>query len=212
MATQENNLVRGSIGGWIYSVDPVTKKQVIRRKPKKVRNPQTPAQESHRAAFIDIVRLSSRMTEAHLIGLHRHAQRMKLRTYADFRHLNRDCFIPDGQIDYPRVVLSRGPVAPVFVRQLQLGDDGRLLLAFEPCLGQPDAAPDDELYLFVYDAASGAAFLAPPVRRSAGALDLRLPDECAGARRHIYAFLRDRKGRTSDTIYVPWTPSFVESL
>lgn len=217
MATMQGDKIRGTIGNKIYSVDPVSKKQVVRSKPKKVRNPKTEAQQAHRNSFVDIVRLSSRMTDAHLVGLHHHAQRVKLRTYADFRRLNKDCFSPDGLIDYPRIVLSRGPVATVSVNKVHLYDNGVLQIDFDPCLMMGKAAPDDALYLYVYKADLELGCLFPPVLRSDGTLSVQIPAEwlqTEGASTdalphshiaafHLYAFLRNRRGLTSDTIYIP---------
>ena len=221
MATMQGDKIRGTIGEWVYAIDPVTKKQLMRRKPKKVRNPKTESQQAHRNSFVDIVRLSSRMTEAHLLGLHRHAQRVKLRTYADFRRLNKDCFTPDGLIDYPRIVLSRGPVAKVLVNNVQLNDDGLLRVDFDPCMGQENAASDDTLHLYVYNADLEEGCLFLPVLRRDGTLSVQLPaewllqDNPASKTNalthsnthtfnlHLYAFLRNRKGHTSDTLYIP---------
>lgn len=217
MATMQGDKIIGTIGGLIYYFDPVRKKVVVRHKPEKVRNPRSSAQQAHRNSFIDIVRLSSRMTEAHLVGLHHHAQRLKLRTYTDFRHLNKDSFTPDGLIDYPRIVLSRGPVATVSVNKVQLHDNGVLQIDFDPCLTMGKAAPDDALYLYVYKADQELGCLLPPVLRSDKTLAIQLPAEwlqTEGASTdaltqshipaiHLYAFLRNRRGLTSDTIYIP---------
>ena len=203
MATIQGDKIRGTIGDWVYYIDPVTKEQRVRLKPKKVRNPKTSNQQAHRNAFIDIVRLSSHMTEAHLLGLHKHAQRMKLRTYTDFRHLNKDCFTPDGLIDYPRIVISRGPVAPVIVNEVQLDEGHVLRLSFDACFMQYDTAPEDTFHLFVYCPALGAGLLAPPVYRSAQTVTFPLPADWPIDGLHLYAFLRNAKGWTSNTIYIP---------
>ena len=212
----QGDIIRGTIGNKIYSFDHVSQKQVVRSKPKKVRNPKTESQQAHRNSFIDIVRLSSRMTDAHLVGLHHHAQRVKLRTYADFRRLNKDCFTPDGLIDYPRIVLSRGPVATVSVNKVHLYDNGVLQIDFDPCLMMGKAAPDDMLHAYVYNAVLEEGCLFLPVLRSDGTLSVQLPAEWLQPGDtstdalpqshipafHLYAFLRNRRGLTSDTVYI----------
>ncbi len=174
MATVQGNIIKGTIGNKIYYYDPVSKRQIVRRKPKKVRNPKTAAQQAHRNAFVDIVRLSSHMTEAHRLGLQRHAQRMTLQTYTDFRRLNKDCFMPDGHVDYPHIVLSLGPVVPVSITSAQVDADRVLRLTFDAGLTLGDAQPDDTFHLFAYCPAIGAGVLAPPIPRTDEALALSL--------------------------------------
>lgn len=203
MATVHGNIIKGTIGDRVYSFDPVSRQQVVRRKPKKVRNPKTEAQQAHRNAFVDIVRLSSHMTEAHRLGLRRHAQRERLRTYTYFRRVNKDCFTPDGFVDYPRVVLSYGPVGLVVVNEVLVDADHVLRLTFDACLKQANALANDAFHLFVYCPARGAGILAPPVPRSAGALTFPLPSDWPSDGLHLYAFLLDAKGRASSTIYIP---------
>ena len=210
MAIKVGDKIRGSIGNLTFSIDPVTKDQVVRRKPKKRRKLNSPDLQTHLNLFTDIVRLSSHMTEAHRLGLHHHAQHEKLRTYNDFRSLNKDCFTPDGHIDYPHIVVSRGTVAKVYVSHAQVDDNGILRIDFDPYLGVTKAAPDDTLYLYVYSSALEEGFFLPPVLRRDGTLSAQLPAEwlhpepgADAINLHLYAFLRDRKGLTSDTIYIP---------
>lgn len=205
MATEQNGKLRGRVGNKIYSIDPVTKKQVVRSRPRKVRNPKSGAQQAHRNAFVEIVRLSSHMTEAHRIGLHRHAQRAHLRTYMLFRRLNKDCFNAKREIDYPHVVLSMGSLAPVLVIAATLGADGVLHLTFDAFLGKPQVNPDDSLYLFAYSETLEAGVLFPPVFRSSESVEVELPFAADGL--HLYAFLRNRRGRCSPTVYIPLSPA-----
>ena len=203
MATVQNDLISGSIGDRTYSVDPITRKQIVRSKPKKVRNPKTAAQKAHRSAFVDIVRLSSHTTEAHLIGLFQHARRNGLRTYADFRRLNKDCFTPDGLIDYPRLVLSHGTVSPVDVTDVHIDASNLLHLTFETNTTLTNAHATDLLFLFAYSAAHGAGILAQPVLRTDGSLLLQLPTDWSPADLHLYAFLCNSRGFASNTLYIP---------
>lgn len=120
MAKLEAGLYRGTIGDKIYSIDPKTHKQIVRHNKKKVKNPKTQAQQSRRSNFGQISTLSSKMTEAHKIGLHLYAQRNKLYTYTAFRSLNSQCFTPEGEINFPRITLSSGNIAPVIFTSVTL--------------------------------------------------------------------------------------------
>lgn len=202
MAIVEGNLLRGRLGDKIYSIDPVTKKQRVRNAPKKVRNPKTDAQQKHRNAFVEIVRLSSYMTEAHSIGLHHHAQRAHKRSYADFRSLNKNCFTKEGLIDYPNIVLSYGSVAQVTFTSARLDDTHTLHLTYDPALGDGHSRPDDSLYLFAFCQAWSKGLLYDPVPRPQGSFSINLPHEWPAEGLHLYAFLCNSKGNSSKTIYI----------
>ena len=203
MAIIEGNLLRGRLGDKIYSIDPVTKKQMIRDAPKKVRNPQTDAQQKHRNAFVEIVRLSSYMTEAHSIGLHHHAQRAHKRTYADFRSLNKGCFTKEGLIDYPNIILSYGSVAQVMITSVRLDDAHTLHLTYNPCLGDSHSQPDDNLFPYAYCPTCNTGQLYDPVPRHVGSFSIEMPTDWPADSLHLYAFLCNSKGISSKTIYVP---------
>lgn len=203
MAIVEGNLLRGRLGNKIYSIDPVTKKQMVRDVPKKVCNPKTDAQQKHRNAFVEIVRLSSYMTEAHSIGLHHHAQRAHKRTYADFRSLNKGRFTKEGLIDYPNIILSHGSVTQVTFTSVRLDDARTLHLTYDPCLEDSHSKPDDSLILYAFCPACSIGQLYGPVPRSTGDLSIELPPDWPTDSLHLYAFLCNNKGNSSKTIYVP---------
>ena len=202
MAIVEGNLLRGRLGNKIYSIDPVTKKQRVRNAPKKVRNPKTDAQQKHRNAFVEIVRLSSYMTEAHSIGLYHHAKREHKRTYADFRSLNKSCFTQEGLIDYPNIILSYGSVAQVKFTSAQLDDARALHLTYDPCIGANHSTPDDNLFLYAYCPACNTGQLYAPVPRLTGSFSIELPPDWPTDSLHLYAFLCNSKGISSKTMYV----------
>ena len=222
MAIQIGDLLSGRLGDKIYSIDPVTKKQVVRSCPKKVRYPNTEAQQAHKGRFLAIVRLSSCMTEAHAVGLRYHARRAKLRTYMDFRRLNKDCFTAEGEVDYPRIVLSRGPLCDAEVlsvgveRGVDEGSAGRVTVRFDNGLYASNAAFDDECYLYAFHAGEGEGVLSEPALREGGVVAVEVPagwleavegDEGAPQRGlrglHLYIFFRNRAGRTSESRHVP---------
>ena len=202
MATKQGSYESGKLGDKILYV--VDGRQCERSMPVQVANPRTEAQQAHRSAFVEIVRLSSYMTEAHTIGLHRHAPRQKLRTYMDFRKLNKSCFTPDGEIDYPRIVLSHGPVARVFFNSIQLDQKHTLHLTFNANLNAGAAKPNDDLYLFAYSPVHSTGILFAPIPRNSESHTAQLPADWSADSLHLYAFLRNRRGYTSDTMYIPF--------
>lgn len=182
-------------------------RQCERAMPTHVANPQTEAQQTHRSNFALISKLSSYMKDAHLVGLHWLSVREHNSTYALFRKLNKDCFTPEGDINYPRIIVSKGSVQEASITSAKV-ENGVLTVTFDNRHDGGD--PTGEFYLFVYCPALCTGRLATPVPRSAGLVTAVLPDEWLHANPttdtqdlHLYAFHRGSKGRTSDTIYYP---------
>ncbi len=217
MARKQGDTESGKLGNKIYYT--WHGRQCERSMPTSVANPRTEAQQAHRSNFAMISKLSSYMKEAHLIGLHWHAVREKNSTYAIFRNLNKDCFTFDGEIDHPRIIVSRGSVERVEITSASI-DDNVLTVTFDSRVNGGRAT--DELFLFVYCPTLCTGRLATPVPRSAGLVTATLPPEWLKPTEptqadtntlthshtnafplHLYAFLRSTRGRTSDTIYIP---------
>lgn len=214
MARIQGNSEAGKLGNKIYYT--WHGRQCERAMPTHVANPRTEAQQAHRSNFTQISKLSSYMKEAHLVGLHGQAVREKNSTYALFKRINKDCFTLDGEIDYPRIVVSKGSVPMVSITSAVI-EDGCLTVNFDS--HAYDGAATDRLFLFVYSSALRAGTLADPVPRSAGKVTALLPDEwlqtaAANASNntntlthshnqtfHLYAFLQGYRLRTSDTIH-----------
>lgn len=213
MARKHGDVERGKLGNKILYT--WHGRECVRSVPTSVANPQTEAQQAHRSNFAMISQLSSYMKEAHLVGLHWHAVREHNSTYALFRKLNKDCFTPDGEIDLPRVVVSRGSVPTVVFTSASIdnGDASTgsagipLTVTFDPC--PYGGRSTDEFFLFVYCPALCTGRLATPVLRSSGRLTVVLPEEWLHKPLHLYAFLRSTRGHTSDTIHrsLPVIPS-----
>lgn len=132
------------------------------------------------------------------MGLHWLSVKEKNSTYALFKHLNKDCFTPDGMVDLPRVIVSKGTVPSVDITSAII-DNGILTLTFDSRHFGGNAT--DEFYLFIYCPALCTGRLVEPVSRSAEEVTTALPEEWLEHPLHLYAFLRSTRGRTSDTIY-----------
>ncbi len=214
MAKIQGNSEAGKLGDKIYYT--WHGRQCERSMPTHVANPRTEAQQAHRSNFAQISKLSSYMKEAHLVGLHGQAVREKNSTYALFKRINKDCFTPDGEIDYPRIVVSKGSVRKASITSVTVAD-GLLTVIFDGYVY--GGAATDMFFLFVYSHALCTGFLADPVLRSAGRITVDLPTEwfqTAAANAsdntntlthshnqtfHLYSFLQGYRLRTSDTIY-----------
>lgn len=196
MARIQGNSEAGKLGNKIYYT--WHGRQCERSMPTHVANPRTEAQQAHRSNFAQISKVSSYMKEAHLVGLHGQAVREKNSTYALFKRINKDCFTPDCEIDYPRIVVSKGSVRKVSITSVTVAD-GLLTVIFDGYVY--GGAATDMFFLFVYSHALCAGILADPVLRSTGRITVDLPTEWFGQPLHLYAFLQGYRLRTSDTIY-----------
>ena len=197
-------MVEGYMGGFIGKLGPAIGyrwrgRWCLRSVPQRVRNPRTAAQQAHRMLFRDMVRLAGRMRAAVNIGLHEVALDGGMTECNLFVRLNKGQFTADG-VDFGQLLLSVGPVAPVRFTDVQVDDNQVLTACFERNPLHQRADSDDEVFLYVYNALRGRGLLAAPVLRRDRQVALALPDGWADEELYYYAFVRDRQGRTSDTI------------
>lgn len=216
MAIKQESILSGKLGKEVHY--PVKGVERVRTSPEHVNQPGTDTQKAHWGSFVDIVRLSSRMSDAAKIGMAYPARRKKSFPYLLFRSINKDCFTPEGNIDYPRVIISLGTVARVDITsvKIQTIDESyrrAVTITFDPCLQSSNANPDDELYLFAYCPSHCEGVLYEPVPRIASTHTAILPArwflsepstntvEPSNNQEvdiHLYAFLRC-PGPTADT-------------
>jgi hypothetical protein len=197
MAKYRGEKKSGKMGDVIYSS--WHGRPYVRRRPEKVANPQTADQQNHRSAFGEISRLSSAMKEGHAKGLHWHAVRQKKNTYCVFKSINKDCYGPDG-IVYPHIRISSGTVPDVQITSAEIDEQGMVRVSFDG--GRTLGHDKDEFYLFVFCPDLREGHFAHPVERTVGLVDAQIPEQWLGHTLHLYAFMRDAKDRTSETIYV----------
>jgi len=198
MAKYRGEKMSGKVGNMIYTS--WNGRPYKRRMPESVANPRTEAQQAHRNAFAEISRLSSAMKEGHEEGLHWHAVRQKLNTHSVFRRLNKDCYGPDG-IDYTRVKISNGSVTGVRITAANIDNRGNIHVEFHDHY-PTDKNKHDQFFLFVFCPDQREGHFAHPVERTVGVVDAQIPKTWLGHDLHLYAFMKDAKGKTSDTMYI----------
>ncbi len=179
-------------------------KWCLRSRPAQVSNPRTEAQQEHRAAFREQVRLAARMRWVLLQSMTEAARAAGMTAYNLFVSLNQHAFSTEGgelKVDYQSLVLSLGPVAPVQARQVVATGGLRLEVDFErnPLHQQCDAY--DAVHLYVYSPSLGQGYLAAPVYRRQKKVSVLLPDIFEGSEVHIYLYVSDQQGRCSQTTY-----------
>lgn len=201
----------GILDGYRGTVGPVIGYQwrgrwCLRARPRRVSNPRTEMQQAHRFLFRDMVQLASRMLPVLRLGLRAASMEEQMTEGNLFVKMNKDCFSAEG-VDYKSLAVSYGPVAPVEFTEVTLDDQGVLNARFEKNPLHMRASGDDEVFLYAYCPALQQGVFAAPVYRRSKRLQTTLPDEWAGLEVHLYAFIRDYDGRTSQTLYVmPDTP------
>ena len=171
-----------------------------RRMPETVANPRTEAQQAHRMAFSEVSKLSAAMREAHEEGLHWKAIRDRLNTPSVFKKLNKDCYGADG-IDYSRVKISYGSVSEVKITAAEVDAQGNVHVEFHDHY-VTDKNKTDQFWLFVFCPDLREGHFARPVERTVGVVDAMIDESWQGHELHLYAFMKNAKGQTSDTIYL----------
>ncbi len=179
-------------------------KWCLRSRPAQVHNPRTEAQQEHRAAFREQVRLAARMRWVLLQSMTEAARAAGMTAYNLFVSLNQHAFSTEGgelKVDYRSLVLSLGPVAPVQASQVVATGGSRLEVDFErnPLHQQCDAY--DAVHLYVYSPSLGQGYLAAPVYRRQKKVSVLLPEQFEGTEVHIYLYVSDQQGRCSETTY-----------
>ena len=171
-----------------------------RRMPETVANPRTEAQQAHRTAFGEVSKLSAAMREAHEVGLHWKAIRERLNTPSVFKKINKDCYGADG-IDYARVRISYGTVSEVKVTTVGVDAQGNVHVEFHDHY-VTDKNKKDTFWLFVFCPDLREGHFARPVERTVGVVDAMIDESWQGHELHLYAFMKNVKGQTSDTMYL----------
>lgn len=178
---------------------------VLRSLPQQVANPRTEAQMARRDIFKREVQLAASMQRGVKHGLTAMAREAHMTAYNLFVSINQPCFgIDEGRfsVDWQRLQISMGPVAPVQFGQPELDDGNVLTVSFEKHPHVPRADSHDFVFVYVYDPASGHGFLTAPVHRYSGRLGVVLPDLFDGHEVHLYGFAQDEDGAASATSYL----------
>lgn len=221
MAKVYNNVLGDMVGkigplvGYLWRGQPVFRAYV-----KHIRYPDTERQQAERNWFVTMVRFAAAARPALLLGL-RDSIRGKLLTEGNYfvqrnkQHFryptHNDLSVTLGLsshaqrhvvVDYSRLALSEGPVAPVVPTCADVTTDGILAVDFDRNCRQPRCKDSDSVYLYVYDATEQRGLLSGPVRRSSAHHRLRLPDAWQTHDLHCYLFALDAQGHASATTYV----------
>ena len=205
---------QGGLGGFSGTLGPVVGynwrgRWCMRSRPGAVRNPRTDAQQRHRMMFREEVRLASRMNWLLRESLQELSLDEGLTPCNYFIRENQRCFgWEEGRltVDWSRLVLSHGPVAPVAFDVPEVTEGTRLSIRFEKNPLHVRADSTDRVYLYVYCTESDEGILAAPVYRCDREISVLLPSWWAGREVLLWGLVTDGKGRWSETIHIGYGP------
>lgn len=198
-----NDGYRGTVGtviGYMWRG-----KWCMRARPRFVRNPCTPKQQTNRLLFKQMVSLAGNMKLALRKGLHALSMEQHMTECNYFVKYNRECFALDGEgrmtVDWENLIVSDGALAaPVF--EAPEVEGSRLTVPFAPCAEGERASGDDEVYLWAYCPAAGEGLLSASAWRRTRQVQIVLPESWQGKEVHLYGFAVDHKGTASPTTYI----------
>ena len=204
----------GYLGGFNGSLGPVVGYQwrgrwCLRAKPQMVKNPRTEEQQRHRMMFREEVRLAARMNWVLRATLEQLSLAEGLTPCNYFVKDNQRCFGLDGErltVDWSRLALSHGPVAPVAFDVPEVAEGTVLTIDFEKNPLHVSANQYDKVYLYVYCPEVERGFLSAPVYRRTQRLSVALPEVMAGREVQLWGLVQDGQGRWSETIYIGYGP------
>ncbi|MCR5445359.1 MAG: DUF6266 family protein [Bacteroidales bacterium] len=194
--------VVGKLGpavGYLWRGRPVFRAYV-----RHIHYPNTKRQQFERDWFITMVRFAAVVRPAILRGLREVSLQAGMTEGNYFVLRNKPCFRRNDdcvKVDYARLSLAEGPVAPVTPTSVTIDDEGVLRVEFGRNGGMNRARSADNVHLYVYNATLGRGLLAAPVCRRDGCIALCLPDNWSSHDLHCYLFATDAHGFASSTAY-----------
>ncbi len=200
------NSTFGGFSGKLGNVVGYNRKGIwcVRTSPISIRNPRTEAQQMHRSMFAEEVRLAGHMSWALGVGMKAVADEYHMTVQNAFVSLNQQAFsMVDGafEVDWEKITLSAGPVAPVALTEVAVDDDNVLNVKFEPNPTGANANRFDNVYIYVYSSDLAGGYLAAPVYRMDKKVKAALPDGFRARNLHVYAFVVDKFNNGSMTSY-----------
>ena len=180
-------------------------KWCLRSRPVQVRNPRTPEQVAHRTLFREEVRLAARMRLGVAQGFTAMARQMGMTCFNLFVSLNQSAFSLEDErlvVDYRRLRLSSGPVAPVAFRSATIDGNNVVNIEFEKNPLRVVADGYDQVKVYVYCPDLEEDYLSAPVYRRDRRLRFVLPDEFAGHEVHLYGIVQDDEGVCAESAYI----------
>ena len=110
------------------------------------------------------------------------------------------------KVEWGRLVLSEGPVAPVAFGAPEVREGTTLVIPFERNPLHVRADNYDRVYIYVYCPEIERGFFSAPVYRREQRLAVVLPEDFAGREVQVWGMVQDAAGRWSQTLYIGCGP------
>ena len=179
---------------------------VVRAYVREINYPNTAAQQAERDWFVSMVRFASAVRPALQKGFRRAAAEARMYETNWFVKSNKRHFRTqeDGSVavDYQRLALSSGSVAPVAAESARVDAEGVLEVRFDGQRQLRRSKAADEVTLVAYNARERKAVIASTVERRTGRVAVRLPDGWQRDELHCYLFAVDAQGEASASCYI----------
>ena len=170
-------------------------KQFSRSKATSFNDNKSEAQLRQRALFKAMQHTSSILGSVIQRGLAKEAHAHGHVENNEFASINKQCFTyADGtvHIDYPRLILSTGPIAPVGFTNCH-ADGLHVELQFKPYIGVEHANPDDVVFIYAVEFQVEVCQLVACVERRTASVSFDLPDLSEETEKpitiHLYAIV-----------------------
>lgn len=188
----------------------------VRSLPTQYRDARTPEQLQQRTLFKQVVCLASRARRVLKVGFKCVSLDAGMTESNYFMRINKRCFsvVADGSsgdtpsyhralsVDYERLVLADGPVAPVDFDEVRLLDETTLSVDFVKNPQHRVANPDDLVYVAAYCPELGDFDLSTPVYRRSKSLTMSLNEYWIDREVQLWGFVVDGAGRASRSQYL----------
>ena len=182
----------GTVVGYLWKG-----KHVVRAYRREINYPNTVQQQAEREWFVGMVRFAATARQALLLGLRERAAQWQMTEGNAFVKMNKGCFGREGGVDYERIMLSCGPVAPVCGATWRLGSNQVLTVSWERRSRLPRCKSDDSVHLYIYNKCTREGMFAGGVRRGAGMVKVALPDGWLEGQVCCYLLATDAQGHAS---------------
>ncbi len=181
-------------------------KNTMRSKPISVKNPRTKLQRKQRSKFAIMVELARKFLSFIRIGFKQSAIGMS--EFNSFVQTNIFLAItgayPDFEIDYTKIVVSKGTLTGAEGTSAVAGADRKVTVNWSDNTGSGDAQADDKALILILnpDSKNVAASTIDKVREDA-TMELTVPEAWVGDEVHVYmGFSNDNGDKVADSKYV----------
>lgn len=167
--------------------------------------PNTKGQQQERDWFVGMVRFASQGKAALQLGFKHRAAETGMTEGNYFISRNKTHFhrVADGvEVDFDRLTISEGAAADVLFHSPEFGEGETVSISFEKNMLFSRSASDDQVFVYAYTPDLKEGYLAPPAQRRTKHIHLQLPESWAGTVVHLYGFVVDREGRSSNSTYI----------